>query len=131
MDRPSEGDIGRIPRGLLLAGLAALAGAAATVLLGGVLSVSAGLVVVAALTGRAVGLSLALGSRSALPAPRRTAAAVLIAAAGVALGQAGVWLYARSEGGVLAPLDYLGQTFGVIVPLQFAFAIGFAWWATR
>ena len=49
----------------------------------------------------------------------------------VILGQLGLWLYARIEGGVLSLPDYLGQTFGFLVPLQFAAAMLVAWWTAR
>jgi hypothetical protein len=43
----------------------------------------------------------------------------------------GLWLYARTEGGVLALPDYLGQTFGLLVPIQVALALAIAWWSAR
>ena len=49
----------------------------------------------------------------------RVAAAVTLAVGAVALGQLGLWQYARIEGGVLPPLDYLGEVFGSLVPVQF------------
>ena len=54
-----------------------------------------------------------------------------LAAIAVAGGQLGLWLWARSEGGVLGPLDYLGETFGILVPLEFAFGVAAAWLAGR
>ena len=49
----------------------------------------------------------------------------------ILLGQVGLWLFARSEGGVLSPIDYLAQTFGVLVPLQVLAAAAAAWWTAR
>ena len=49
----------------------------------------------------------------------------------VVLGQLGLWLYARSVGGVLGPLDYLGETFGPLVPLEFAAAALTSWLTAR
>jgi hypothetical protein len=49
----------------------------------------------------------------------------------VALGQLGLWAYARSEGGVLGPIDYLAETFGVLVPLEFLAASVVAWATAR
>ena len=103
----------------------------ATVVLGGVLAFSSGLLVVAAVTGRAIGLALQLGGRDAVPPRTRLALAVGLSIVAVVLGQLGLWWYAGIEGGVLGPVDYLGETFGVLVPLQFALALGFAWWAAR
>ena len=101
--------------------IAALAGAAAMTVLGGVLTVTAGLVVVAAATGWLVGTLL----------PGRVRAAVLAALAAIALGQLGLWLYAQSEGGVLGPLDLLWQVYGGLVPLEFLGAVVLAWIAAR
>ena len=49
----------------------------------------------------------------------------------VALGQLGLWWYAGTEGGVLPLVDYLAETFGLLVPLQALLAAGFAWWGAR
>jgi uncharacterized protein (DUF2062 family) len=49
----------------------------------------------------------------------------------VAIAQIGIWLFARAEGGALGLVDYLGQTFGPLVPLQFAIAALVAWWSAR
>ena len=91
------------------------------VLLAGQLAVSSGLLVVAVVVGRFVGLGLRT-ARGALTPGRTRLLAVLIAAGGVAAAQLGMWAYARSEGGVLELVDYLGQTFGPLVPLEIAFA---------
>jgi hypothetical protein len=56
---------------------------------------------------------------------------LLLAAGGVALGQVGLWLLARQEGGVLSLADYLAETFGFLVPAQFLAAAGAAWWRSR
>jgi hypothetical protein len=57
--------------------------------------------------------------------------ALVVALLAVALGQFGLWLYARTEGGVLSFIDYLGAAFGPLVPLQFAAAAIGAWLAAR
>ena len=125
---------GSTVRGIAFGVVAALAGAVAIVILGGVLAISAGLLVVAVTTGYAVGVAVVagLGARPD-PAPRATRGwtAVGLATAGVVVGQVGLWLFARSEGGVLTLPDYLGQTFGFLVPLQVALAVVAAWWTTR
>jgi hypothetical protein len=56
---------------------------------------------------------------------------VALAVAAVVLGQAGLWLYARAEGGVLAPLDYLWEVYGVLVPLEVLAAGLVAWISAR
>jgi hypothetical protein len=50
--------------------------------------------------------------------------------AGVALGQLGLWLVARQEGGTLDLIAYLGEVFGWLVPAQLAIAGALAWWRT-
>jgi hypothetical protein len=118
-------------RGVAFALVAALVGAALTVVLGGRLTISAGLLVVAALTGRAVALALVAGAGASLRSSRRAWLAAGIAVGGVVLGQVGLWLYARTEGGVLALPDYLGQTFGLLVAIQVVLALAIAWWSAR
>jgi hypothetical protein len=114
-------------RGLVFATLAGIAGAALAIVLGGVFAVSSGLVIVAAVIGRTVALGLRVGAgRTVSPATARTAATI-IALGAVLLAQVGIWLYARSEGGVLDLVDYLGQTFGLLVPLEFVLAGLIAW----
>jgi hypothetical protein len=90
----------------------ALAGAAIIVVLGGPLSMTAGLLAVSVLVGLIVGAIL----RS------RTLLAVAIAVGSVVVGLLGVWLFARSEGGVLGPLDYFAEVEGPLAPIQLLFA---------
>lgn len=102
------------------------AGAAAIVALGGFLAVSAGLVAVAALIGWLTGPALReTGGRG------RVALAVALAVCAVGLGQLGLWGFAWLEGGRLDPLDYLTQTFGVLVPVQVGAAAFLAWASAR
>lgn len=108
-------------RHIAVGGIAALAGAAAITALGGVMTITAGLVVVAAATGWAVGALL----------PGRVRAAIGLALVSVAVGQLGLWAYAQSEGGVLGPLDLLWQVYGGLVPLEFLAAAVFAWIGSR
>ena len=76
----------------------------AFVVLGGVLLVTAGLVVAGAFVGWLTGR---------LVSPPGRAAAVGFAA--VAVGLLGVWLFGRIEGGVLDPIAYLFEVEGGIV----------------
>jgi hypothetical protein len=122
---------GSAGRGVAFGLVAAVAGSVATVILGGALAVSAGLLVVAAACGWAIGLAVRVGAAGALAAGSRAAVAVALAGLAVALGQLGLWLYARTEGGVLGPVDYLGQTFGLLVPAQVLLALAAAWRAAR
>lgn len=112
---------GSAVRGAAFGGIAGLVGAAAIVVLGGALTVTAGLIVVAAAIGWAVGTLLR----------GRTRIALTLALIAVALGQAGLWSYALSEGGVLGPLDFLWQVYGGLVPVEFLAAAIAAWIAAR
>jgi hypothetical protein len=105
-----------------------LAGAALIAALAGLFAVDVGLLVVAVVVGRFVGLAL---RGSGLGPAQRVALAVAIAVASVAGGAVATWLYARSEGGVLGLVDYLGQAFGPLVPLQALLATIVAWWSAR
>ena len=90
-------------------------------ILGGLLTVTAGLIVVAGFAGWLLGKLVS-------PPPR--AAAVAVAA--VALGFVGIWLYGRLEGGVLGPIDYLAEVEGpIVVALTFLAGGGLAAAASR
>jgi hypothetical protein len=120
-----------IPRGIAIASVAAILGAVALVVLGGVLSQTSGLLIVAGATGWGAGAGLRFGAGDRLAPSRRWATAVILSLAAVALAQLGLWQYARSEGGVLPPLDYLGEVFGPLVPLELATAGVVAWLMAR
>ena len=150
-DRPPQGVLERAPgerfaepdaaataadprtpaRGVLLAVLAGVAGAVLTVILAGPMAVSVGLLIASLLTGRFVAEGLRLGAGATIPGGRRAWIAVAVAVASVACAQLGIWAFARFEGGVLSPLDYLAQTFGPLVPLQVLVAALVAWWSAR
>jgi len=114
-----------------LAVLVAAIGAATIVVLGGILTVTAGLVVVAAGIGWGVALALRFGAGSHLAGARRAAIAVAITLVSVVVAQLGLWQYAQLEGGVLGPLDYLWEVFGLLVPIEILVAVGFAWIVAR
>ncbi len=123
--------VGSVARGVALAFLSAALGALAIVVLGGVLAISAGLIVVAAAAGWAVGLGLRVGARDTLSAGRRSRVALALAAGSIVVGQVGLWLYALTEGGVLGPVDYLGEVFGLLVPLELVVAAVIGWLSAR
>jgi hypothetical protein len=118
------------------AGVAAVIGAAALVVVGAVLASTAGLLFVSGVIGAAVGLILA---RARVSDDARTAAlssrtvtwlAIGLTVAAILVADAGTWLIARGEGGVLGPLDYLLETFGPFVPGELVVGgIGAAWGA--
>jgi hypothetical protein len=118
-------------RGILLASVAGAIGSAASIALFAVASVSAGLLVVAAVTALFVAEALRAGRGNTMPRRLRRSLALYTAVESVAVAQVGIWLFARSEGGALGLIDYLAQTFGPLVPLQFAIAALVAWWSAR
>jgi hypothetical protein len=118
-------------RGLVVGSVAAVVGAGAIVALGGVLAVSSGLIVAAAATGWAVGVAIKTGAGDRLAPGRRVRAAIGLALVAVTVGQLGLWLYSRSEGGVLGPVDYLAEVFGFLVPVEFVAAWTAAWVTAR
>ena len=137
-DRFAEADVAPTPdpatsrgRGIFLGALAGLAGAAAITILGGALAVTAGLLVIGAATGWAVAISLRVGSGGHLMRGSRVRIALALTLGAIALGQVGLWAFARSEGGVLGPLDYLWEVFGALVPLQILAAAVVAWITAR
>jgi hypothetical protein len=126
-----EADGGSVGRALAFGALAAIGVGAAIAVAGGVALVTAGLIALAGLGGWVVAIAVRAGGIGALTRQRRIAMAVVLAALGVLVGQVGLWLFARYEGGVLGPVDYLAETFGLLVPIELAAAIGAAWLAAR
>jgi hypothetical protein len=93
-----------------------LGGVLAYTLLGGVLAVTAGLIVVAGFVGWILG--------KLISPPWRAAVAAL---ATIVVGLLGVWLFGRVEGGVLDPLTYLDEVQGwPLVLVQLVVGAGLA-----
>ena len=128
---PVPGLTGSMGRALAVALGIALAGIVLTVLFGGVMALSAGLLVLWGAAGYLIGQAVRVGGGDAFGARGRTLTAVGVALVGVLVAQLGLWWYAGLEGGVLPLVDYLAQTFGVLVPLQAALAAALAWWGAR
>jgi hypothetical protein len=120
---PPAIDGGRILRAVIAADLGAVA-----LVVGGVIGVTAGLVVIAAIVGVAVGMSLRV--RAGTPRPVRVVATAL-ALGGVGLGWILLWFVAMLEGGALGPIDYLAQTYGILVPASLGLCGAGAWIAAR
>jgi hypothetical protein len=87
-------------------------GAAVIAILGGPMSLTVGLLAVAAILGWAVGAY----------AKPSVAIAVIIAVAAVAVGLIGIWAFARFEGGVLDIAMYLAEVHGPLLVLELATA---------
>jgi hypothetical protein len=100
----------------------ALAGGLAITILGGLVGATLGLIAVAALTGWLVAVGLGRPTDPSGNQANRLQAAAL-ALAGVAVGQIGLWVVAVIEGGVLDPIGYLIQVWGLLVPLQLLAAL--------
>jgi hypothetical protein len=118
-------------RGIAYGVVVSIVGALLIAILAGELAVTSGLIVVAAAVGWFVPRSIRLGARGSLTANQARIGAALIAVGGVVLGQVGIWLIARSEGGVLGITDYLGEVFGPLVPIELGVAALVAWLTAR
>ncbi len=122
-DQPSE------LRGLVLAVLVAAFCGAIIVVLGGAFGFTAGLIVVAFFLGRLTAVALRAGAGSTISTARRLGWSVTISLAAVLVAQLALWVWAIAEGGALGPVDFLAQTYGVLVLLELLLAGGAAWLA--
>lgn len=128
---PTEDSRGSFGRAMAFGALAAIAVAVAIAVFGGVVLVTAGLIALAALGGWAIGIAVRAGSAGTVARQRRAVTGAVLAGLAVLGGQLGLWLFARYEGGVLGPVEYLAEAFGLLVPLQLAFAVVAGWLASR
>lgn len=108
-----------------------IGGAIAITVLGGVVTLTTGLVILAAGIGWSTARALGIGAGATLAPTPRTVIAVVMALGCVSLGQLGLWIYAGVQGGVLPLVDYLDQAFGFVVPAQIAIAPLTAWISAR
>jgi hypothetical protein len=129
--QPPSGAGGRANRGLLAAGVAALGGAALFFGLG-LVDIGVGTLAAAAAVGWVVALALIWGG-GANPRARRTRVVIAggLAGGAVALGLLVGWAWARVEGGVLPPLEYLDQRYGALAGLNVLLAAIVAAWRAR
>jgi hypothetical protein len=118
-------------RGLAYAMVVVVVGALAITVLGGVVTLTGGLLALAAIIGWATARALRTGGGSTIAAGRRASLAVGLALGSVALGQVGLWLFGLTEGGVLPLVEYLGEVFGPLVPAEAIIAVVVAWIAAR
>jgi hypothetical protein len=136
-DEATDGTTSNALAGPLVRALVAGAvGAAILFALGALVAETAGLVIVAGLTGAAVGLLLARasapgrGDEPALTRPQARWLSIAIAGGAVAVAAIATWLHALGEGGALGLIDYLLDTFGLLVPAELGVAaIAAAWGA--
>lgn len=125
-----------LPGPLARAGLVAIAGAAALLVVGAILASTAGLLFLAGLTGAGIGLVLsraAVPRNEARPVARRRIAwlAIAVSIAAVVGAAIATWLVARNEGGTLQLVDYLLETFGPFVPAEAVLAALAAAWGAN
>ena len=129
----ASGNGSALPGPLARAGVVSLAGAVLLVVVGAILASTAGLLFAAGATGAAIGLVLARAAvpeGGARPVPRRTIAwiAVGLSIAAVAVAAVATWVIAQREGGTLALVAYLVETFGLFSPGETVIAVGAAAW---
>jgi hypothetical protein len=120
-DQPSQA------RGVVLAVLVAAFCGAILVVLGGAFGFTAGLIVVAFFLGRLTAIAMTVGAGPSITTARRMGLSILISLAAILVAQLGLWAWARTEGGSLGPVDFLAQTYGVLVYLELLLAGGAAW----
>jgi hypothetical protein len=125
---PAEGSLGR---GLAFGAVAAVFGALLVTVAGGLAAITAGLLVIAAVVGWATAVAVVIGAGGSTARSTRAIGAAALAVAGIGLGQVGLWLLGREEGGVLSLFDYSGEVFGFLVPLELGIAGVVAWWRAR
>jgi hypothetical protein len=117
---------GRGRPGVIRAFLVADAGALAFFLLG-LLDFGAGLLVVAAFIGWVVALALVWTGRDAVAVTRtRMGVAAMLGAWSIVAAILVDWVYALIQGGVLGPLDYVVQRYGIVALLSVVVAAGVA-----
>lgn len=131
---PAEATVADTPsaaRGLAIGGGVAAFCAAIIAVLGGAFTFTAGLIVVAFFLGRLTAIGVDAGAGDSLGRSGRLTMAVTVSLAAVAAAQVALWIWAYLEGGRLGLIDFLDQTYGPLVPLQFLLAGGAAWLKVR
>ena len=112
--------------GVIRAFLGAAAGALAFFLLG-LLDLGVGLLAIAAFIGWVVALALVWTGRDGIPRARtRMGIAAAFGAWSIVAAILDDWVYALIQGGVLGPLDYVVQRYGLVALLCVAAAAGVA-----
>jgi hypothetical protein len=116
---------GRGDRSVAYGAVAAAIGGAALFVLAGPMSVDTGLLVVGVAVGWVVGVAVRTGAARARvpsgPAGTRAVTAVSLAVVACVVAWAGAWAWSHVQGGVLGPIDFLAQVYGLLVPAQLLF----------
>jgi hypothetical protein len=86
-----------------------------------------GMLAVAGFAGWATGIALLWWGRDALPVrTTRTGVAAIVAGSAIVLALALDWAWSLVQGGVMGPVEYAGERFGIVAPLSIAVAAGVA-----
>jgi hypothetical protein len=102
-------------RRALVAGVLVADAAAVGFFLLGLLDLGVGLLALAAFIGWIVALALVWWGRGAIPVARtRVAYAALLGGWAIVAAVILDWIYALVQGGVLGPLDYVAQRYGIV-----------------
>jgi hypothetical protein len=119
---PTAGAAGSRMRAIAAAVVTAAAGAAGFAVIGS-FDLGLGLLAVSAFIGWAVAIALVWGAAASWPRGRsRAALAAALGGGSIVAGLALLWAWSRVEGGVLGPLDYLDQRFGLLPAADVAIA---------
>jgi hypothetical protein len=124
LDSARAGSIVRVLVGAVVAGVV---GGATLIVLASPLALSEPLVIVAGLAGIAIGLAARWGAGSIVNRTRAKRIAAVVAALTIVVVEVVVWQLALAQGGVLPLVDYLAETFGLVVPLELVAAVVGAW----
>ncbi len=125
---PQDAAEASLARGAAMGLLVAAFCAAIIVVLGGVFAFTAGLIVVAFFLGRLTAIGVNVGVGRSISEDRRLALAVGLSILGVIAAQLGLWAWSVIvQPGALGPIDFLAQTYGMLVPLELLLAGGAAW----
>ncbi|MCU0504707.1 MAG: hypothetical protein MUE82_02870 [Chloroflexi bacterium] len=125
----------RADRSLAYGIVAGVIGAAVLFVLAGPLSVDTGLLAVGVAIGWVVGVAVRTGAGraggAARPAGGRAVTAVALAVGGSVAAWVGAWAWSRVQGGVLGPVDFVSQVYGLLLPVQLVFTAAAAWIGSR
>jgi hypothetical protein len=107
----------------LAAALAVAAVGAAGFAVAGSFDLGPGLLAASAFIGWAVAIALVWGAASSWPRGRsRATLAAVLGGGSIVAGLTLLWVWSRAEGGVLGPLDYLDERFGLLPAADVAIA---------
>ena len=86
-----------------------------------------GMLAVAGFAGWATGIALLWWGRDALPVrTTRVGVAAIVAGSSIVLALVLDWAWSLVQGGVMGPVAYAGERFGIVAPLSIAVAAGVA-----